>query len=181
MWKHWLKEFFRPPTWQDLKFAAIFFVLTLFIVQNWLPSLKLWAPKVSYLASIETNELSRLKTFQALNKFNFFVYQDIVPRTGYRPIHIKEMARGSLLYKLAHKTVVGIAFAMPHACYIYLNPEAEAYEKNYDWLVIHEYLHCLGYEHVDNKHDVLYKSSNRYDATVSTIGYAYSLRDRIND
>lgn len=101
--------------------------------------------KNTYISSINTNTYPQDKIKKLLDKFNKIGDNKIVNYDGVRPIHIYEMDLGARGIGLAE---VGI-----HRCNLFVEPglsDAYLYE-----VLIHEYLHCMFYEHLDVDGDLM--------------------------
>lgn len=65
---------------------------------------------------------------------------------------------------------VAIAIPTPSSCSIYINKHYETFPL--EDIIIHEYLHCLGFEHVDNPTDLMYPDAGITTSFASKAGYA---------
>lgn len=105
----------------------------------------------SYIADIDTPGYKNTK--QDLELFNSFGNEQIVqyePVTKWsRPIYIKETKTLE-----GKKEKIGQALVALDYCTITIEEGLNEYE--YYLVLIHEYLHCLGYDHVDDPNDIMY-------------------------
>jgi len=153
-----------------------FFTLSLlafiFYIPHHLIMIKKYSQPISYIKEIQTTVIPKSQIENSLRLFNAIGYNRIVKSSGYRPIIIKDIPRDGLMYKLFKGRVAGLAWSGLTACTIYLNPDLMLTgPMDVFTTTLHEYLHCLGYSHVDNSNDLMYYSSS--DASLSSIeGYA---------
>lgn len=107
----------------------------------------------SYIKSAEPLEWDVL---ESLVFFNNKSTTDIVKFSGKRPITIRKMTLFEEV--IFGPRVLGVAFPTFMDCKILLNMgNLREYDKDhFRTTVIHEYLHCLGYNHVDKYGDLMY-------------------------
>jgi len=139
----------------------------------------MYAAGNSSIGKIETVELKQDVDF-ALKVFDELSYGSVYNVDGWRKINIKELSRDSKMYVTFKDQIAGLAVVGLFSCTIYLNPDIVYTQEKLKTTIIHEYLHCLGYSHVDNPFDLMYKSSWR--ATFESIyGYALDVNQRVNE
>jgi len=133
--------------------------------------------KTSYLKSIETKGIDPAKVKELLLAWGLYsVGDNIVPTKGHRPIYIKDMYINGSFYKAHRRYVRGVAFVYPTSCRIYINPDIYG-KPGVARTILHEYLHCLGYSHVDNPFDLMYTSSG--NSTLKSVqGYGIDVYRR---
>jgi hypothetical protein len=153
----------------------VLLILLFLYIPHHLIFIKKFAFPISYINNIETNEIPKEYIQFSLNYFNYLGFNKVVKFSGSRPINIIEMPRDSFLYSYSVNSIAGMAKPGYRSCTIYLNPDILSsgftQVKN---TVLHEYLHCLGFSHVDNKADLMYYSSSGA-AETSIEGYAETL------
>ena len=101
-----------------------------------------------------------LTTRFALYDFNRRVPTNIVPYGGTRPVNIYPL-KG--VVKIIHPSALGVAYPGLNSCDIYMNMEELTNYKIFKNTLVHEYLHCLGYNHVDNPNDLMYYVDTDHD------------------
>lgn len=117
-------------------------------------TIKSFSAKNSYIASIELGDRSDL-AFSALALFNV-VEPGTVRFEGKRPIYLKELGEVDLIM---FPNLLGRAYPFHNKCLIKVNPLIKS-ERIFISTVLHEYVHCLGYLHVDNPNDLMYPYGN---------------------
>lgn len=109
-----------------------------------------FSSKGSYIASIELGERTELANY-ILMLFGQ-VGGGIVKKQGSRPITITDL---SVLEVYFFPRLLGRAYPYYNKCIIKMNPLI-ADEDTFITTLLHEYLHCLGYLHVDKRGDLMY-------------------------
>lgn len=131
----------------------------------------------TYILTIDTPTYSNNATQEILEEFNKLGNYNAVKfgirgQLG-RPVTIKEMDENSLLYRYVWPTAIGLTNVFLDKCIIYLKKGQNSI--TYRETVIHEYLHCMGYQHVTARNDVMYKADNKENKDASIIKYAKEL------
>ena len=135
-----------------LFFVARAFCYLVLFVEGCLPvgsSLNIPVVDYAYVKKIDTPTIGSKKVKKALDKFNKIGYSRVVSyERKFIPIWIFEsyLAGGSL--GVALPTVIG--------CIIILDPYMRD-EAQIEHVVIHEYVHCLGYDHTYDPRDLMYR------------------------
>lgn len=107
----------------------------------------------SYIRSIDAPTIGKERVKKILDKFNKMGYDEIVSYEGWRPIDIKEAD------KLDGATI-GLAKVRIFDCSIQLEANSLYSENMVEQVILHEYLHCLGYEHTSDPTDLMFASYN---------------------
>lgn len=111
----------------------------------------------SYVASIDMpnygndNALLVLEEFSAMGKGKAVIFEPPSQPTSFSPvraIHIKESKVID-----GDEDIVGLALPLWNTCDIQIE-SGQDYET-FRQVLIHEYLHCMGYSHVNNSKDVM--------------------------
>lgn len=135
-----------------LLFTIIFHILFLEFFIPTKSSLDIPIPKLAYVQKIDTPQLNSYKVKKVLDKFNKMGYSKIVSyKKKFIPIWIFEanLPKGTL----------GVALSTIIGCPIILDvKKLQRNEKILEHVVIHEYLHCMGYPHTYNPRRVMYSS-----------------------
>lgn len=129
--------------------------------------------KKTYVQSINTPTYPKAKDI--LLEFNSYADGVIVQFENVengRPIIIQEM---SDFDDQIFPSVAGIAFPKFTGCVIKLNRELSA--KEFRETLIHEYLHCYGYDHIEDEKDLMNPSLNYLDKDESIRDYARRLKE----
>lgn len=119
--------------------------------------------KTSYIDDINLPTHQSWVVQDSIAQFNKFVpvriqytqEEKLIPDEGLRPIYFKEMP------EFLREKAAGMALVLPFACLIYINPEFYHDEKYLRHIVIHETLHCMGYDHTVFPGDVMYPTIHR--------------------
>lgn len=127
--------------------------------------------KGSYIRSINTPNLGNEKVKEILDKFNKMGYDRIVNKEGWRPIDIVEN-------KDLPGSMIGAASVGLDACRIELESKSFHNALMAEQVVIHEYLHCLGYEHTSDPQDLMFASYNR-SSEDNVLKYAKDVYNRL--
>jgi hypothetical protein len=165
-----------------LWFAILCQILpTLFILMDkyHMDAIKYVTPKINYLGEIEGRPHEVVKIRKFLAEFDSLVPTNIVPTEGYRKISITvidDFWYNPLLPP--GKKIIGSAKVMWISCPITLPREHFTDDQEMKDTVIHEYLHCFGYKHIDILTDLMYKSSWLVDPK-SVQRYAEDLEERL--
>lgn len=130
--------------------------------------------KNTYIELIDTPSYSTTK--QILEDFNSLEDNKIISfkKIKYgRPVKIVEMS--SFLEEL-YPDALGITFPQADKCTITI-------KKNQFWMdyketLLHEYLHCMGFDHSPNKYDIMYKYLIPVDKEENIKYYAKKLRNK---
>lgn len=128
----------------------------------------------TYIKSINTPNYSNTK--KILEKFNALGDNKIVSfveKVNGRPIVIEEMSE---IDKKLSPGAVGIAFNTIIKCRIVVLPGLS--EIEYEEVLLHEYLHCYGYDHVDNYRDLMYYSLVPVDKEQNIKDYAQKVKKK---
>lgn len=113
-----------------------------------------FSSKGSYIASIELGERTELAN-EVLMLFGE-VGGGIVKKQGTRPITITDLSALELYF---FPRLLGRAYPYHDKCAIKMNPLILD-EDTFATTLLHEYLHCLGYLHVDKRGDLMYPYNN---------------------
>lgn len=128
----------------------------------------------SYIAEINTPNYGNKTTKEMLDHFNALGNNKAVfyePKTvASRPIYIRELEVIG-----GKESIVGQALPLWDKCEITLKKGLD-YETYYQ-VLLHEYLHCLGYTHSLDKNDLMYYSVNYADET-NVLKYAKEIEER---
>lgn len=128
----------------------------------------------SYIAEINTPYYGNKTTKEMLDHFNALGNNKAVfyePKTvASRPIYI-----GELEVIEGKENIVGLALPLWDKCEITLKKGLD--HKTYYQVLLHEYLHCLGYTHSWDKNDLMYYSVNYVDET-NVLKYAKEIEER---
>lgn len=109
-----------------------------------------------------------------LENFNKLGDNQIVKYNGTRPITIEEMSLGD---ELLYPGTLGFAVIYPTHCEIKLRTGAKLLE--YKETVLHEYLHCFGYEHINDENDLMNPYETFIDKEENIRYYARDLKERV--
>ncbi len=114
--------------------------------------------KATYVANIYGDPTERAMIKDALDYFNSFDEDKIIifekPGTYFdraMTFEIHDFSKDLFLSNLA-----GLTSINEKGCKIQVYPTSDPIE--FRQVLIHEYLHCMGYNHVDNTKDIMYKS-----------------------
>ena len=125
--------------------------------------------KYTYIEVIDTPTYKD-QTKKVLEEFNSFGDNKIISfkkiNNG-RPVQIREMTD---LEEQLRPDVLGSAWPSTADCNIRMKKKQDPYE--YRETLIHEYLHCFGYNHVPNPRDIMYFQENYLDKEDSIRQYA---------
>ena len=159
-----------------VKLLFVYFAVTTIFDHYRMHVVKRYLAPYSYLADIDTPNLGDGRVRSGLIIFDRMSIAPIVQQQGRRPIYIHESDMEFFSW-LSGAKPLGVAVNWPHRCDIYLNSDMKHDPTYYiSFVVIHEYLHCLGYEHVDNPNDLMYYRLDEDRISLDSIrGYALSL------
>lgn len=133
--------------------------------------------KWGYIASITGPESLVKEVKNSLDYLNKLGNNEVVvyePSAGIKiPIEI-QVKKFDMPWE---KGNAGLTWMMPTKCLITID-EDEQDNSEFIETVIHEYLHCLGYEHVKDSNDVMYESTTPYFTFDSIKRYAQEIRKR---
>lgn len=110
--------------------------------------------KNSYIEKIDTPSYGEY-TKTVLEEFNSMGQNKIISfdKKEYgRPISIHDMPD---ILEESNPEVLGMAYPGLEGCTIFV--KKKQFWLDYRETLIHEYLHCMGYNHSINKHDIMYK------------------------
>lgn len=149
------KEYFK----QVGRLLAFTLVCHVLIMELFIPTrsvLDLPIQDLFYVQSIDTPKLNSQKVKKVLDKFNKMGYSKVVSyKRKFVPIWIFE---GNL-----YGNTLGVALSTMVGCPIILDADKlEGDEKMIEHVIIHEYLHCLGYPHTYNPLRVMNDSYSHY-------------------
>lgn len=122
----------------------------------------------SYVSKIRTPSYGNFHTKKVLDKFNKLGDNKAVMKDGYRPIYIVE---GDLT-----PGAVGVAYRLPLYCVIVVERNMPYYI--YDQVLLHEYVHCFGYGHVEDDKDLMNAYVSPYFDEKSIEKYAKEIKER---
>lgn len=134
----------------------------------------------TYVENIDTPSYGN-KTETILKDFSSLQDDKIIAFTPIdygRTIQIKEMD-DSLFYSVLIPDAIGLAEPGLFNCKIYLKKGLS--NAIYRETVIHEYLHCMGYMHVNDEFDIMYYSVTPFNKERNIRDYARDLRERYYD
>lgn len=140
--------------------------------------------KGSYIARIETTTYDKRDIIAVLEEFNYMGNGNVVtfvkPENGGRPIVIKESDFNSdPLQKILGYETLGMAIPKPQNCTIRLKKNLSL--KYLDHVLIHEYLHCMGYEHVENNiNDLMAPYYNEDVDFINILNYGKDLEKKLH-
>lgn len=106
-----------------------------------------------------------------LADFNSMADGGIVKYQGNRPINIIEMP---VIMQFMYPSAVGVAIVGYTKCDIYIVPELST--TSFRETLLHEYLHCFGYEHTDEPKDLMYYAEVPVDKEDNIKYYAIDLK-----
>lgn len=113
-----------------------------------------FSAKGSYIASVDLGERTELAN-SVLILFGQ-VGGGIVKKQGTRPITITDLSALELYF---FPNLLGRAYPYHDQCAIKINPLITD-ENTFITTLLHEYIHCLGYLHVDKYGDLMYPYNN---------------------
>lgn len=134
-------------------------------------------PKRTYIQNIKGTPDQIKQVNEALNIFNTLTPINIIPKKGSRPITIT-VINDYFWNNFSNSKTLGQAFVGFDSCNITLASRRLRNPKDFAETVIHEYLHCFGYKHVDKLDDLMYKNLNAVHPN-SMNEYADDLGDRL--
>ena len=107
----------------------------------------------SHIELIDTPGYSNADTYYILKLFNSYANGAVLfePTTKNRPIYIYEVNEFSSDF---HPYTIGLAYPAINKCYINIKSGLDKY--TYYQVLLHEYLHCMGYQHHLNNKDLMY-------------------------
>jgi len=123
----------------------------------------------TYIDVIDTPSYGKY-TKEFLQEFNSFADNKIISFNkikGGRPITIREMGG---FYESLYPGVIGVARPRFNSCSILVKKGLDLID--YRETLLHEYLHCMGYNHVANRDDLMYYSLNPVDKEENIKQYA---------
>ena len=109
----------------------------------------------SYIRSINVPSIGNHEIKIILDKFNKMGYTKIVSYEGWRPIDILEFPKSD-----KKNVTIGTAAVRIFDCQIYLKTSELYNSTMVEQVIIHEYLHCLGYDHTSDPIDLMFPSYN---------------------
>jgi len=109
----------------------------------------------SHIELISTPGYSYEDTYYMLKVFNYYSDGAVLfePTVKNRPIYIYEVK--TIPLNVSSETI-GVALPYVKYCYIYIKSGLDKY--TYYQVLLHEYLHCMGYQHHLNDKDLMYYS-----------------------
>ena len=130
--------------------------------------------KKTFIESLNTPTFPNAR--EILQQFNSYGDNKIVSFTAIengRPIVIEEMT--DIEENVLFEDVAGLAYPKLTSCTIKLRRNLDT--KELKDTLLHEYLHCYGYDHVDNPEDLMYYSINPVDKENNIREYAKKLKE----
>lgn len=127
----------------------------------------------TYVANITTPTYGN-KVKAALEEFNQMADNDIIEfgtKLNGRPVEIHEM---DSFIEGVFPDMLGYATPDYKSCKIYLRRDLD--ELQLREVVIHEYLHCMGYMHTHDRKDLMYYSYNPIDKEENIRQYAKEVK-----
>lgn len=128
---------------------------------------------LSYIEYVGGDIDFKLQTYKALDEMNAISEHGVVKYSGFRPIVVYEKEKGSMPPQRLGQAVNQVFY-----CIIQVKQGLPA--KQLRRVLQHEYLHCLGYEHVDNPEDIMYYSDDPRMKTSSIDKYINELDKKMN-
>jgi len=125
----------------------------------------------SYIQTIDTPSYGKLTELVLKDFDNMADGGIVIYKSNTRPITIREQ---SILLQLLYPNAIGIANVTPTKCDIYMRPGLDA--ASYRETLIHEYLHCFGYTHTDDRNDLMYHVEVPVDKEDNIKYYAIDLK-----
>jgi len=171
--------------WNRIKEIMLVFVLILYVVpisrlildNIYMPVIKYAISKGNYLRNVKGDPLMVNQIRDSLQQFNDLVPTNIVPTTGTRPIDII-LVNDFVWNGFGPTITLGRARPTWKNCKIEIATEQIYNNEDLKNVVIHEYLHCFGYKHVDKLSDIMYKYLYKVDSK-SITGYAKELQNTL--
>jgi len=138
-----------------LQFAPPFVV---YLSYNYLTVIKHTTGKFSYLKNVRGSDQEIASTLQVLGDFHMADGSGSkIPRVGWRPItitYINDFIQNEFVVDGLYLN--GLAHVKWGSCDITISRARTASSDKFTRTLTHEYLHCFGYKHIDNKNDVMY-------------------------
>lgn len=140
----------------------------------------------SYIAEIKGDLLDIRLAEKYLDIFNNYGHYKIVKfkietnMTKPRPIRIEIRELGETSYEqLYADKALALTYTTDKDCKIIMTTNLDSY-KQFESTLIHELLHCYGYDHVNDEEDVMYPNDNpQVDLKENIKGYALEIENRI--
>jgi hypothetical protein len=131
-----------------LKIAIFTFLITFLLVQAFPLLMTYFSPKVrhivfhgTYMKMFIGTRINQIRTYKAIDNFNALVDNRAIKFEGTRPIIIVES-------KFKEREILGEALPLPSYCLIKIDPDLT--DRIYEEVVLHEMVHCYGYDHALN-------------------------------
>ena len=179
-----MKNWFKKSAIKAVLYFAIvpYYIITVNVAAEcYLAIIKKFFIPGSYIASIETTSYHKEDIQAALQEFNYMGHGKIVSyEKNRRPIYIMDSDfKYDIPSRLMGYETLGLTTPLPGACYIRLKKKMPIQMLND--VLIHEYLHCMGYEHVkNNPSDLMYPSYNENVDIINIINYGRDLEKRFD-
>lgn len=132
--------------------------------------------RFSYISNIDMPPEQVRWALDDIAEFNSFAPENVVSYTGYRPI----MITNNMQYILGGDAI-GVAVRLFNGCVVVIDENYTSsifFRDNFRIILLHEILHCYGYDHVDDETDIMYATHTMYDPIPSLKVYANDIFDR---
>ena len=114
--------------------------------------------KISYISSIDMPPTQKQWSEQLIADINSKRNNPVLKSSGIRPIWIKPYdfkAEGE-------KEKLGVAIFYPYACKILIGTHLYEDKQLFEDTLVHEILHCYGYDHTPNAFDIMHYYLSEY-------------------
>lgn len=110
----------------------------------------------SYITDIKLTKYKKEQVKEVLQFLNDNSGTEVFLTKGMRPVSIKEVTAkemAKLIEPEIDSTVVGLAEHALGYCKIYVRENLD--EKDFSNVLMHEIVHCFGYDHTEKQHDLM--------------------------
>jgi hypothetical protein len=125
---------------------------------NYLTIIKHTTGRFSYLSDVKGSPQEITSTLQVLGDFHAADGSNSkIPGLGWRPItitYIDDFIQNEFAVDGVYLN--GLAHVKWGSCDITISRARTPSSDRFIRTLIHEYLHCFGYKHIDNRHDIMY-------------------------
>jgi len=134
----------------------------------------IYHPTNSYIREIKVKDYNSADLINILDNFNEMGDNVLVRYSGYRPIDIMEVEK---LKDGNGNQVLGLALYNEYHCKISIDSKLNS--QHLKAVVLHEYLHCMGFEHVRILGDLMAPSADRLPTEKNIEWYAQELKRKL--